>query len=105
MRHYTSKHELVEAIKSTLDKFLDEFRTIEEKDKNAYVEGVDRTPSQILSYQLGWINLVNSWIEDEAQGRAATTPAEGYKWNQLGALCEYFTGFMETSRPQNNTPL
>ncbi|MDU2242229.1 MAG: ClbS/DfsB family four-helix bundle protein, partial [Paenibacillus sp.] len=54
------------------------------------VEEVDRTPQEMIAYQLGWINLIRSWDRDELEGKEVVTPATGYKWNQLGGLYQSF---------------
>lgn len=58
MREYTSKKELKEEIEKKYEKYDAEFETISESQKDEKVETVDRTPSENLSYQLGWVNLL-----------------------------------------------
>jgi hypothetical protein len=45
----------------------------------------------MLSYQIGWMGLIQSWDADELVGKDVVTPAAGLKWNQLGALYHSFT--------------
>ena len=86
MREYKSKEELIEEIQKTSKLFISEFDNISEDEKNQEVEGVERTPSQMIAYQLGWMTLLMSWDRDETSGKPVITPSKGYKWNQLGGL-------------------
>lgn len=85
MRTYESKEALIEAIQIASQKYLAEFAEIPETLKDHRIETVAKTPSENLAYQLGWLNLLLSWEEQEQRGLTVQTPAEGYKWNQLGA--------------------
>ncbi|EAH2637938.1 MULTISPECIES: ClbS/DfsB family four-helix bundle protein [Lactobacillales] len=90
MKEYNSKKELVETIQEKYQKYISEFVSIPENLKEKRIEEVDKTPSENLSYQLGWINLLLQWEKNEKQGKNVKTPAEGYKWNNLGGLYESF---------------
>lgn len=90
MKEYSSKKELVETIQEKYQKYISEFATIPENLKEKRVEDVDKTPSENLSYQLGWINLLLQWEKDEQQGKNVKTPEKGYKWNNLGGLYQSF---------------
>lgn len=83
---YESKQELIETIQRVYLLFDDEFSEVSESDKDKLVEGVDRTPAQMIAYQMGWMNLVMGWDQDERTGKDVMMPAPGYQWNQLGAL-------------------
>ncbi len=52
---------------------------------------VDRTPAENLAYQVGWTALVLKWENDEQAGLPVKTPSDGFKWNQLGELYQWFT--------------
>lgn len=90
MREYTSKKELKEEIEKKYEKYDAEFKTISESQKDEKVETVDRTPSENLSYQLGWVNSFLEWEAKEIAGYNVETPAPGYKWNNLGGLYQSF---------------
>lgn len=90
MKSYESKDALIEAILASYHKFIQEFEQVKEEEKDLQVEGVDRSPSQMISYQLGWLNLLMSWEEQEQQGEQVVTPTPEYKWNQLGPLYQSF---------------
>ena len=90
MKGYKSKEELISQIEKTANLFICEFEGIDEDYKDKFFDEVDRTPSQIIAYQLGWMNLVISWDRDELAQKEVITPACGYKWNSLGGLYESF---------------
>lgn len=93
MAEYVHKAALIAEIEKTSKAFIKEFDDIKEDDKNIRYDGVDRTPQEIVAYQLGWMNLIRGWDRDELDGKEVITPAPGYKWNQMGAL---YQGFYET---------
>lgn len=93
MRTYETKEELVEEIRKRYEKFDEEFSEIPESHKDERIDEVDKTPSENLSYQLGWVNLLLSWEKEEQSGKRVETPAPGYKWNNLGGL---YRSFYET---------
>jgi len=90
MENYKSKEELISTIRKTASLFINEFADVSEEDKDMFCEGVDRTPSQMIAYQLGWMNLILSWDEDELNGKEVITPSPNYKWNSLGGLYASF---------------
>ena len=51
---------------------------------------MDRTPAQMIAYQLGWMNLILSWETQEKNGKNVVTPSQDYKWNNLGELYRSF---------------
>ncbi len=88
--YYKNKKELIEEIEKTAQLFISEFDTVKENDKNKNFEGIDRTPAQMIAYQLGWMNLVMGWDKEELEGKEVITPTQAYKWNKLGELYERF---------------
>lgn len=90
MQSYENKEDLIAEIRKTADMFIAEFDGIPESDKAIRLEEVDRTPSEMIAYQLGWMNLLRSWDRDESAGKTVVTPAPDYKWNQLGGLYQSF---------------
>ena len=90
MQGYANKAELIAEIEKTAALFIAEFESIYENDKDKLLDGADRTPAQMIAYQLGWMNLIMSWDTDELSGKEVKTPASNYKWNQLGGLYESF---------------
>lgn len=90
MQEYTSKEALIEEIEKTAALLIQEFGDVSDAEIDLRLEGVDRTPREILSYQLGWMELIRGWDRDELVGKEVITPAPGYKWNQMGAIYEGF---------------
>ena len=90
MQEYPDKAALTAEIGRAAEKFIAEFADIAEADGNLRLEEGERTPFEILAYQLGWLSLIESWNREEAAGREAATPAPGIKWNQMGLLHERF---------------
>ena len=92
MQEYADKQAFIGEIKKTADLFIKEFDEVAEGDKDVRYEGVDRTPGEIIAYQLGWMDLMRGWDRDELEGKEVPMPAPGIKWNQMGAL---YQGFYE----------
>lgn len=88
MRVYTNKEELITEIKQRYQKYIAEFENIPEDLRDRRTDEVDKTLSENLSYQLGWLSLLLGW--EEKAGIEVQTPAEGYKWNNLGRLYQLF---------------
>lgn len=93
VKSYQSKQELIDAINISLNKYLLEFNDISEEEYNKKIIGVDKTPAENLSYQLGWVSLLLEWEKNEQMGKPVITPKEGFKWNNLGPL---YQGFYQT---------
>ena len=91
MKTYTSKEELKEEINKAFTKYICEFDNIPEDMKDLPALDVDRTPSENLSYQVGWTTLLLKWENDEKNDLEVKTPSEQFKWNELGALYQWFT--------------
>lgn len=90
MPEYKNKQELIHEISNRAKLFSSEFYDIQEADKDQLVDGVDRTPAQMVAYQLGWLHLILDWEKQEQQGIPVVTPHVDYKWNNLGGLYESF---------------
>lgn len=83
---YASKQELMDKIHALYLLLDAEFDGINDTYKDTRIPEVDKTPAEIIAYQLGWLGLVMGWERDELEGRTVQMPAEGYKWNALGVL-------------------
>ncbi|MET3036991.1 ClbS/DfsB family four-helix bundle protein [Chryseobacterium sp. NRRL B-14859] len=90
MQTYRDKTELIEEIKRRYQLYDQEFTDIEENEKDTLIPGVDKTPSQNISYQIGWTHLLLQWESDEKKGIEVKTPAPEYKWNNLKGLYQSF---------------
>ncbi|WP_312901272.1 ClbS/DfsB family four-helix bundle protein [Chryseobacterium taichungense] len=90
MPAYASKEELTDAIKKSYVLYDQEFDAINESEKDLPKVNIDKTPSQNLSYQIGWTGLLLIWESDELKGIDVKTPTPDYKWNNLKGLHEFF---------------
>lgn len=90
MQEYASKEALIAEMKHTAAQFIGEFDTVADADGDVRLDGVDRTPREMIAYQLGWMNLLRGWDRDELAGKEVVTPAPDCKWNQMGCLYERF---------------
>jgi hypothetical protein len=90
MQEYAGKNALIAEIKKTAEIFIKEFEDVAEADKDIRFNEIDRTPGEIIAYQLGWMGLIRGWERDELEGKEVILPAPGYKWNQLGTLHQSF---------------
>lgn len=90
MQTYKDKEELIYEIKSRYFLYDQEFNDIKEDEKNLLKSGLDKTPSQNISYQIGWTHLLLQWEADEKRGLEVKTPTPEYKWNNLKGLYQSF---------------
>lgn len=90
MKTYENKEELILAIKESCKKYIAEFSTISDNQKNVHCEGVDKSPYENLAYQLGWVHLLLEWEKKEKNGEKVYTPTKEFKWNNLGGLYQSF---------------
>ncbi|AZB07982.1 DfsB family protein [Chryseobacterium sp. G0162] len=90
MQSYKDKTELIEEIKTRYHLYDQEFDDIKEAEKDLLKPGVDKTPSQNISYQIGWTHLILQWESDEKKGIEVKTPTPEYKWNNLKGLYQSF---------------
>lgn len=65
MIEYKNREELILEISKRAKLFINEFDCIDEKDKDKLMDEVDRTPAQMIAYQLGWMNLILDWENQE----------------------------------------
>lgn len=53
MVEYKNREELILEISNRSKLFIDEFNCINDKDKDILMDGIDKTPAQMIAYQLG----------------------------------------------------
>ncbi len=90
MQTYENRQALIDEINKRACLFILEFDEVANADRDTLAEGVDRTPAQMIAYQLGWMSLILRWEREEQEGKTVITPAPGYKWNALGNLYQRF---------------
>ena len=61
MQGYSSKKELIDEINKRAVLFINEFSEITDENKDTFVKEVDRSPAQMIAYQLGWMTLIFLW--------------------------------------------
>lgn len=83
------------------DELIAEFDDVPASGIHTLKDGVDRTPAQMLAYQLGWMDLLLGWEEGERAGRKVVTPAPGHRWNRLAIFTTPSTSSGATPRCLN----
>ena len=87
---YNNKSELIETIKNNANLFIKEYSDIEETSMNKIDEEIEYSPFQMLTFCIGWMDLVLAWEDEEQKGIQETTLATEWKWNDLGWLYQSF---------------
>lgn len=90
MQAYDSKESLLAAVQKAYLLFDREFDEVSEQSMHLRIQEVDKTPYEMIAYQLGWLQLIMGWEKDELAGKKVVTPSPDYKWNQLGLLYQHF---------------
>lgn len=90
MAEYQNRQEFISEISKRAKLFIEEFDDVNEINKDILLNEVDRTPAQMIAYQLGWMNLLLNWESQEQKGNRVITPTSEYKWNNLGGLYNSF---------------
>lgn len=90
-----NKEELQKAIISNYTKLKKELLTIPfEKTSINELEGHSKgtlmSINNLISYLVGWGELVIKWNEKKDNNEAVDFPETGYKWNELGKLVQKF---------------
>lgn len=91
----TNKEELLAAIKSDFRKLNMELSTIPEnisdlKELEGHAKNSSISIKDLVSYLVGWGQLVLKWNKGMDAGMAVDFPETGYKWNELGKLAQKF---------------
>jgi len=91
----TNKAELIHAIQSNYEKLMVEFRSIPEELTSSqtltgHAKGTVISPHDLVSYLVGWGQLVLKWNRIQECGEQVNFPETGYKWNELGRLAQKF---------------
>ncbi|MDH8045884.1 colibactin self-protection protein ClbS, partial [Klebsiella pneumoniae] len=55
-----------------------------------HAKGTTISVANLVSYLIGWGELVLHWHDQEAKGKTIIFPEEGFKWNELGRLAQKF---------------
>lgn len=87
---YNDKLELIETIKNDANLFIKEYSDIKETSINKIDNEIEYSPFQMLTFCIGWIDLVLSWEDEEQKGMKKTALATEWKWNNLDWLYQSF---------------
>ncbi|MCG3690303.1 ClbS/DfsB family four-helix bundle protein [Aliarcobacter butzleri] len=90
-----NKEELILAINTNYKKLKKELENIPIelttlKDLEGHSKGTLMSINNLLSYLLGWQELVLKWNVKKQNKEEVDFPETGYKWNQLGKLAQKF---------------
>jgi hypothetical protein len=90
-----SKTELLNAISTTFDKLMADLDRVpgersRELSLEAHTSGTLMSPADLVSYLIGWNELVLKWLDHHDRGQVIDFPETGFKWNQLGLLAQKF---------------
>lgn len=90
-----SKSALLAAINETFEKLVADLATIPvdavlEKSLDGHAGDTRMSVHDLVSYLLGWNELVLKWHEKRRAGETVDFPETGFKWNELGLLAQKF---------------
>jgi len=90
-----NKKELLEAIQKDYDNLIADFNriplnTVNERSMPGHAIGTFMSPKDLVSYLVGWLDLVLLWHKQSQEGIDIIFPCEGFKWNELGLLAQKF---------------
>lgn len=91
----TSKAELLTAIRVSFDKLWVDLSRVpaacaRDKTLEGHAAGTLMSPCDLVSYLVGWNELVLKWLDRDDKGMKVDFPETGFKWNQLGLLAQKF---------------
>ena len=90
-----SKADLVAAIMTTFDKLMADLSNVpadraRERTLGGHAAGTTMSPTDLVSYLVGWNELVLKWLDQDDRGGKVDFPDAGFQWNQLGQLAQRF---------------
>ncbi|AKU21694.1 ClbS/DfsB family four-helix bundle protein [Massilia sp. NR 4-1] len=90
-----TRQQLLDAIDSSYQKLASDLVRIpperaQEKTMEGHAQGSQMSVADLVSYLIGWNELVLKWCERKSQGKPVDFPETGYKWNELGRLARKF---------------
>ncbi|UTY60267.1 ClbS/DfsB family four-helix bundle protein [Massilia sp. erpn] len=90
-----TRQQLLDAIDSSYQKLASDLAAIsperaQEKTMEGHAQGSQMSVADLVSYLIGWNELVLKWCERKSQGMPVDFPETGYKWNELGRLAQKF---------------
>jgi hypothetical protein len=90
-----SKTELLSAIEVNFDKLMTDLRAIpldlaDDCGLDGHAAGTRMSIANLVSYLIGWNELVLKWLDRDKAGLAVDFPETGFKWSELGRLAQKF---------------
>lgn len=90
-----NKEELQKAIGTNYNKLKKELSTIPVeltsiKDLEGHAKDTTMSINNLISYLIGWGELVLKWNQGKDNNEPVDFPETGYKWNELGKLAQKF---------------
>ena len=91
----TSKEELISEVTSKYKKLRGDLQCIPEEltklqDLEGHAKRTTMSVCNLVSYLIGWGELVLKWNKIKDDGKEPDFPETGYKWNELGKLAQKF---------------
>ncbi|MEN7551495.1 ClbS/DfsB family four-helix bundle protein [Rapidithrix thailandica] len=90
-----NKVELLFAIEDSYSKLKKDLESIPvelttKKELAGHVKGTQMSVSNLVSYLIGWGELLLKWNRKKDNKETVDFPETGYKWNELGKLAQKF---------------
>ncbi|AWA98046.1 ClbS/DfsB family four-helix bundle protein [Vibrio parahaemolyticus] len=97
----TTQDELLKAIDKNFSVLIKDLESVPldkvfETTLEGHAKGTMMSVHNLVSYLLGWNELVLKWIEKDKKEENIDFPESGFKWNQLGDLAQKFYSDYET---------
>ncbi|WBL22523.1 ClbS/DfsB family four-helix bundle protein [Zunongwangia sp. HRR-M8] len=91
----TNKKELIDDIKTTYSKLKKDLEDIplkstKTKELEGHAKDTNMSVCNLVSYLIGWGELVLKWDRKMKNNKEVDFPETGYKWNELGKLANKF---------------
>lgn len=99
------KSDLLEAIEDSFDRLWRDLAAVpegltREATLEGHAKGTVMSVHDLVSYLVGWSELVLKWHERRRAGLTVDFPETGYKWNELGRLAaKFYRDYAELSWP------
>ena len=100
-----NKSELIEAIEESFDRLWRELAAVpegltRETTLEGHAKGTVMSVHDLVSYLVGWSEMVLKWHQRRRAGLSVDFPETGYKWNELGRLAsKFYFDYAELSWP------
>ncbi|MFH1804937.1 MAG: ClbS/DfsB family four-helix bundle protein [Pseudomonadota bacterium] len=90
-----NKDALLKAINGNFDKLRPELVSVPESMAyepciEGHAKGTTMSVANLVSYLVGWNELVLKWLDQDTAGKLVDFPETGFKWNELGRLAQKF---------------